>query len=138
MLVVNESILLLVAIVAVVALLYVVAAHARYRASFRYDEADLEHARRDAAKRSRSVRAGRSSEQLAPVLGEFAERFDAADARFVGAPVDFVVFDGLASGALREVVLVEIKTGSSRLNGNERQVRAAIERGAVAYDLIRM
>lgn len=134
----SEPILLLVAVAAVLALLWMTATHVRYRATHRYDDADLEHARRDAASRSRSVRAGKASEQLAPVLGEFAERFDPADARFVGAPVDFVVFDGLASGALRELVLVEVKTGSGRLNGNERQVRAAVERGAVSYELIRL
>jgi predicted Holliday junction resolvase-like endonuclease len=135
---VSEPILIVVAIAAFAALLWVTAIHAHYRAIYRYDDDDLDEARRDAARRSRSVVAGRTSEQLAPLIGEFAERFDPADARFLGAPVDFVVFDGLAGGALREVVLVEVKTGKSRLNGNERQVRAAIERGAVAYELIRL
>lgn len=135
---VNEAALIAVCALAVVALLRVSVSYARYRAAYRYDDDDLEAARRDAARRSRGVRGGKAAEQIAPLLGEFADRFDPADARFLGAPVDFVVFDGLAEGALREVVLVEVKTGGGRLNSNERQVRDAVERGAVGYTMIRL
>ena len=135
---VNEAALIAACALAVVALLRVSVSYARYRAAYRYDDDDLEAARRDAARRSRGVRGGKAAEQIAPLLGEFADRFDPADARFLGAPVDFVVFDGLADGALREVVLVEIKTGGGRLNSNERQVRDAVERGAVGYTMIRL
>jgi predicted Holliday junction resolvase-like endonuclease len=92
----------------------------------------------DAAKRSRSVRAGKAVEQVAPLLGEFADRFDAHDARFLGAPVDYVVFDGLSTGVLREVVLVEVKTGSSRLTPNEREVQVAISERRVRYEIVRL
>ena len=135
---VNEAVLIAACALAVLALLRVSISYARYRATFRYDDDDLDAARRDAARRSRGVRGGRTAEQVAPLLGEFAERFDPADARFLGAPVDFVVFDGLAEGALREIVLVEVKTGGGRLNANELQVREAVERGAVGYTMIRL
>jgi predicted Holliday junction resolvase-like endonuclease len=135
---VNEAALIVACAVAVLALLRVSVSYARYRAAFRYDDDDLDAARRDAARRSRGVRGGKAAEQVAPLLGEFAERFDSADARFLGAPVDFVVFDGLADGVLREIVLVEIKTGGGRLNANERQVRDAVERRAVGYEMIRL
>jgi predicted Holliday junction resolvase-like endonuclease len=133
----SEPVTLLVAAVAVLLLLRTAIAYARYRAVFRYDEEDLEEARRDAARRSRAVRGGRAAEQLAPLYEGFAGRFDPADARFLGAPVDFVVFDGLAGGLLRQVVLVEVKTGRGRLNGNERQVREAVAEGRVGYELLR-
>lgn len=135
---VNEALLIAACALAVVTLLRVSVSYARYRAAYRYDDDDLDAARRDAARRSRGVRGGKAAEQIAPLAGEFADRFDPADARFLGAPVDFVVFDGLAEGALREVVLVEIKTGGGRLNSNERQVRDAVERGAVGYTMIRL
>ena len=134
----NEPILIAVAALAVFALLRTAVAYARYRAVYVYDEDDLAAARRDAARRSRGVRGGRAAEQLAPLSPGFAERFDPADARFLGAPVDLVVFDGLAAGRLREVVLVEVKTGSGRLNDNERQVRDAIVEGRVGYELLRL
>jgi len=134
----SEQLAITIAIVATLALLRTAIAYARYRALHPYDEDDLEEARRDAARRSRGVRGGRAAEQLAPFAAGFAERFDPADARFLGAPVDFVVFDGLAAGELREVVLVEIKTGGGRLNANERAVREAIDGGRVGYELIRL
>lgn len=134
----SEFLLLLIAVAAVLLLLRTAIAYTRYRAVFRYDEEDLEEARRDAARRSRAVRGGRTAEQLAPLHADFALRFDPADARFLGAPVDFVVFDGLADGRLREVVMVEVKTGGGRLNGNERQVRDAIAEGRIDYELLRL
>jgi predicted Holliday junction resolvase-like endonuclease len=136
--VVSELTLIIVAALALLALLRTAVSFARYRAVFRYAQEDLEEARRDAARRSRGVRAGRAAEQLAPLAPAFADRFDPADARFLGAPVDFVVFDGLAAGRLEEIVLVEVKTGSGRLNGNERLVRAAVAEGRVGYELLRL
>jgi predicted Holliday junction resolvase-like endonuclease len=134
----SEPALVALCAAAVIALLRVSISYARYRATYRFGEDDLDAARRDAARRSRGVRGGKAAEHLAPLLGEFAERFDLADARFVGAPVDFVIFDGLAEGELREIVLVEVKTGGGRLNANELQVREAVERGEVSYELIRL
>lgn len=134
----SEPVLLLIAAVALIAALRVALVHARYRAVFRYGEEDLRSARRDAARRSRAGRSGRAVEQLSPLHAGFADRWDPADARFLGAPVDFVVFDGLAAGELREVVLVEVKSGRGALNGNEAQVREAIARGRVAYEVLRL
>ncbi len=134
----SEPVLVAVAALAVLALLRIAIAHVRYRARFRYGEAELEAARRDAARRSRSVRGGRAAEQLAPLAPPFCERFDPADARFLGAPVDYVVFDGLAAGELREVVLVEIKSGSGTLSQNERRVREAVAAGRIRYELLRL
>ncbi len=125
-------------VLALAALLATALSYLRYRLTHRYGEADLEAARRDAAKRSRSVVAGKAGEQLAPLLSGFSDRFDPADARFMGAPVDYVVFDGLGAGELREVVLLEVKTGGSRLNANEREVERAVAEGRVSYELLRL
>jgi predicted Holliday junction resolvase-like endonuclease len=135
---VNETLAILIAAVALLALFRTAVAYARYRALHPYDEDDLAAARRDAIARSRGMRGGRAAEQLAPLAPGFAERFDPADARFLGAPVDFVVFDGLADGDLQEIVLVEVKTGGGRLNANERAVQAAIVDGRIDYEVLRL
>ena len=81
--------------------------------------------RADAIVRSQAVITGRVSEQLLPFLPGFG--FNPKDARFLGSPVDFVVFDGLDDGALRRVVFVEVKAGDADLSPRERQVRDAVQ-----------
>ncbi len=105
----------------VLALLYVQVWKVRYTRALR----------RDAAQRSGAVRAGKVYEQLAPWAPDFG--FDPSDARFLGAPVDYVVFDGLAAGDVRRVVFVEVKTGRAELNARERSVRDAIRAGRVDW-----
>ncbi len=87
--------------------------------------------REDAILRSQAVITGRVSEQLLPFLPGF--RFNPKDARFLGSPVDFVVFDGLDEGTLRRVLFVEVKTGEADLSARERQVRDAVRGGAVEW-----
>jgi predicted Holliday junction resolvase-like endonuclease len=123
---------------ALIALALVSASYLRYRLTHRYGERELELARRDAAKRSRGVLAGKSGEQMAPLVPAFSDRFDPAEARFIGAPIDYVVFDGLGGGELREVVLVEVKTGRSRLNANELEVERAVAEGRVSFETLRL
>lgn len=96
--------------------------------------------RRDTIRRSLAVVTGKASEQLVPHFPHFP--FAARDARFLGSPVDFVVFDGLSEGegqgAVRRVVFIEVKTGEARLSPRERGVREAIERGAVEWMELRL
>jgi predicted Holliday junction resolvase-like endonuclease len=87
--------------------------------------------RADAIQRSKGVILGRATEHLAPVLGVFP--YSPKDVRFVGSPVDLVVFDGLDEGDVREIVLVEVKTGTSQLSPRQRQVRDAVERGSIKW-----
>lgn len=90
--------------------------------------------RGDAVQRSLAVTAGKVYEQLIPYLPEFS--FNPKDARFLGSPVDFVVFDGLADGNVRRVVFVEVKTGGSALTARERQVRNVIAAREVEWELL--
>jgi predicted Holliday junction resolvase-like endonuclease len=135
---VNDPLATLVLIAALAALVWIAVAYARYRAVYRYGDDDLQAARRDASKRSRSVLGGKAGEQLVPLVPAFSERFDPTEARFLGAPIDYVIFDGIGTGELREVVLVEVKTGGSRLSRNERQVELAVAEGRVAFEVLRL
>ena len=90
--------------------------------------------RKDAVEKSRAVTVGKVTEHVVPYLPDF--RHNPKDARFIGTPVDFIVFDGLDEGAVRKVAFVEVKTGSSSLNTRERRVRDAVRRGAVEWEEI--
>lgn len=91
--------------------------------------------RADAVQRSQAVTAGKVFEQLVPYLPGFA--FNPKDARFLGSPVDFVVFDGLSDGAVRRVVFLEVKTGAAELSRRERQVRDVVEARQVVWAEVR-
>lgn len=93
--------------------------------------------RGDALSRSHSAVAGKATEHLAPLLPGFD--FDPRDARFLGSPIDFVVFDGLSEGEVREVVFVEIKTGPmAALTSRERRVRQAVDGRRVRFLEVRI
>ncbi len=88
--------------------------------------------RKDSVNRSRSTLKGRTSEQMAPLLPEFP--FSPADTRFIGNPIDFVVFDGYTQakdekGDAKSVVLVEVKKGKERFSREETLIKKAVEEG---------
>ena len=95
--------------------------------------------RKDSVNRSRSTLKGRISEQMAPLLPEFP--FSPADARFIGNPIDFVVFDGYTKvkdekGDAISVVLVEVKKGKGKLSREETLIKRAVEEGRVSWRTI--
>ena len=92
--------------------------------------------RQDAVQRSQAVTTGKVHEQLVPYLPEFG--FNPKDARFLGSPVDLLVFDGLDDGELRRVVFLEIKTGESGLTSRERQVRDVVQALQVVWEELRI
>ena len=71
-----------------------------------------------------------------PYLPEFG--FNPKDVRFLGSPVDLVVFDGLSAGDVQRVVFLEVKTGGAMLTEREKQVRAVIEARQVAWAELRL
>jgi predicted Holliday junction resolvase-like endonuclease len=84
-------------------------------------------------KLSRSVLGGVFSEQVAPFLPDFPKDLKASEARFIGKPVDFLIFKGMDEGRIDEVVFVEIKSGRSQLSPNERSLRDAINAKRVRW-----
>jgi len=80
--------------------------------------------RKDAIDKSSSVTMGKMTEHMVPYLPGFG--FNPADARFVGSPIDLIVFDGLGNDEVKKIVFVEIKTGVSTLSTRERMVRDAV------------
>jgi predicted Holliday junction resolvase-like endonuclease len=97
-------------------------------AKFKLREREI---RADTARRQRAVVGGQVSEQLAPYFPDFP--LNPSEARFIGKPVDFIVFPGMDDKKIEKVVFVEVKTGSSRLSAQERHLRDAIEDGRVEW-----
>ncbi len=91
--------------------------------------------RGDAVKRSQAVTRGLVTECLIPYFPDFP--YNPKDARFLGTPVDLIVFDGLSDEDVKEVVFIEIKTGkTANLSKRERAVRDCINERRVKYYII--
>lgn len=100
-----------------------------------WQQKEEERIRRDAIRRSREVIHGKVTEHLIPFFQGFP--WNPADARFLGSPIDFVVFDGLSEGDVREVILVEVKSGSRKvMSARERSVEQCIKRGNVSFRIL--
>lgn len=88
--------------------------------------------RADAVKKSRAVLGGLAGEQVAPFMPGFP--CNPADARFVGKPVDFVAFPGAADGdEIKEVLLIEVKSGEASLSKREREIKACVQEGRLRF-----
>ena len=93
--------------------------------------ADVPRIRQESVKRSRAVLVGQFSEQLAPYLPNFP--FSPTEARFIGKPIDFIVFEGMDEKEIQSVVFVEVKSGSSKLSPQEKSLKEAILGKRVAW-----
>ena len=127
----SEIVLAAFLIVLVVVLVLREREAAAYRATYVATRADVAAARSHSVATSKGSTLGQAAEHLAPMFPEMLERFSPGDWRFLGSPVDFVVFDGLTHGAVKQVVLIEVKTGDPRLNARQAQLRDAILTDAI-------
>ena len=90
--------------------------------------------REDAIKRSVSSILGKIGEHIAPLILAQKIGADPRDFRFIGTPIDYIVFKGLSVGSIEEIVFLEVKTGrSSRLTDREKAVKKAVEEKKVRW-----
>ena len=82
------------------------------------------------SKKSTEVRTGQLVEVWVPLLEDF--KYNKKDARFLGNPIDYVIFDK------DEVVFLEVKSGGSRLSKKQRHIRDLIKEGKVVFKEMRL
>jgi predicted Holliday junction resolvase-like endonuclease len=106
-------------------------------------QGELARARKQSVQQSRSTLKGQMAEQMAPLLPGFD--YTPADAKFLGDPIDYVVFQGLTdardgdgSYTDLEVVLIDVKYGKSKLSEAQRAIAEAIEAGRVRFEVVRI
>jgi predicted Holliday junction resolvase-like endonuclease len=74
---------------------------------------------------------GKTLEKLLPFLKEF--KFDPHDVRWIGDPIDIIIFDGRSKNNLKKIVLCEIKTGKSKLTPIQRRIKELIEKKRIEW-----
>lgn len=81
-------------------------------------------------KKSSEVRLGQISEQLAPMLEGF--KYDPKKAHFIGNPIDYIIFEE------DEIVILEVKSGESRMTKKQRDIRDMINNGKVRFETMQI
>lgn len=79
---------------------------------------------------------GQLIEQWVPLARQFPG--EVADAKFLGAPIDYIVYKGLSRGAVTEVVFVEVKSGDSKLSPVQRSIRDCVQNKKVRWEVVRV
>ncbi len=94
--------------------------------------------RQDALKKSKAVLSGQISEHFVPFRRDIFP-YNAKDSKFLGMPIDFIVFDGLTNGKLEKIIFLEIKTGENAiLSSREKQIRDCINAKNVEFKILKV
>jgi predicted Holliday junction resolvase-like endonuclease len=94
---------------------------------------EIKLARQDSRKRSVRSVLGKIAEFLIP-FSAYLEQYNPKDMRFIGSPIDFIIFDGIEEE--REdvkIIFVEVKTGTSALTKRQKAIRKAIDEKNIGW-----
>ena len=98
--------------------------------------ATIMDARKDTGNRQRSIIKGQISEVLAPWSIESVN--SVKELNFLGSPIDFVGFKGLDGEGEIAIKFIEVKSGKSRLNKNQRRIRDAVAAKRIEWVEVRV
>ena len=94
--------------------------------------ADRERMTMRAQKTAHSVNLGKIVEKIVPSFSSFAH--NAGDCRALFEPIDYLIFSGLTkSGRVDALLFVDVKSGSARLNNNQKNIKKIVETGAISF-----
>jgi predicted Holliday junction resolvase-like endonuclease len=108
-----------------------------------WKKGELERAVKDSVNKSRSILRGKTTEQLVPLTEEFLKEFVPSDAKFLGSPIDYVIFSGAGSitdGEEKdiEIIFMDIKTGKARLTKVQRAIKKAVEEKRIRWKTLEL
>jgi len=84
-----------------------------------------------AAITTEAVNIGKNLEKILPTMSDF--KWTVPDCKFLGDPIDLLVFKGLAFNKVSSIDFVEVKSGKAKLNKHQRSIKDAIEDKKVSY-----
>ena len=71
-----------------------------------------------------SVGIGKIIEKILPAHKNFD--LTPSDCRFLGEPIDMIVFDGATEHKIKQITFMDVKTGRASLNTHQKRIRDAI------------
>ena len=97
---------------------------------------DILEARKDSNKKQRATIKGQISETIAPWSMTVVD--SVSELNFLGNPIDFIGFKGLDGKGEIDIKLIEVKSGKSKLNSNQRRVRDAVKAKRIEWVEVRI
>jgi predicted Holliday junction resolvase-like endonuclease len=79
----------------------------------------------EARRISRAVIAGQVAERFVPFMPSLF-KYNPKNARFIGSPIDLIVFDGADEDDVRGIIFIEVKTGKAVLSARQKQIKKLI------------
>lgn len=122
------EIILIVIIGFLVVLIWIMYKMGFQRGSFEKEiewQENLVRIRRDVANRQRVGIKGKLTEAFAPFLKGFP--FKASECKFIGDPIDYLVFDGLDERDVKKIHFVEVKADKGKLSKHQKQIKNIID-----------
>lgn len=97
---------------------------------------ELKRERNLSVKKSREVILWEVYEKISPMLADFP--YNHKDLIFVWKWTDYIVFDWLSNWNLKQIIFLEVKSGKSALNWNEKEIKRVIEEKKIKYEVFRI
>jgi len=84
---------------------------------------------------TKAVNIGKNLEKVLTTMKDF--KWPAPDSKFLGDPVDLIIFNGLSDSKVTSIDFVEVKSGRARLNNHQKAIRDAIADHKVSYKVFK-
>lgn len=82
---------------------------------------------------TKTIGMGKNLAHVLPTIND--SKWVIPDSKFLGDPIDLLVFNGLSIGNVNSLSFVEIKTGNAELNDYQKSIQEAIENHKVSYEV---
>lgn len=102
----------------------------------------VDQIKKETLERSRAVLKGKISEQLITLMPSFP--YEPADARFLGSPIDYIIFDGYTQLKDRKegkikIVFLDVKKGKdAKLTRVEKAIEEAVKNKRVEFFTLKL
>ena len=84
---------------------------------------------------TKAVNIGKNLEKVLPTMRDF--KWPVPDSKFLGDPIDLIVFKGLSVNKVKSISFIEVKSGKARLNRHQKSIRDAIGEQKVSYKVFK-
>lgn len=110
--------------VAFLVVLWLVYKFACYKTDLKW-QSQLVALRKDIADSQRANIKGKVAETFAPFMEGFP--FSPSECKFLGDPIDYVVFEGLNERNIKGIHFVEVKNNTAKMSKHQKQIKDLVD-----------